>query len=508
MEERIVIDLEKYLDDVENEETKKEKVKINTKFLIDKDRTFSDICKDIVIGVDEDRIKQALKYIETLHRDEEGIVFLAQKIKNGGEEFKQKAFRYNAIVAAIKNGTTNGDVGISGYGIDFNKDTYISVNSFYKHRRLTDNIKEIKAIQLEYDNHSSGFEMTDAIFNCVINLLEMDYLGIKVPYPTLIVRTGRGMQLIWRLDNCHDKRLQQKVAKSLFEELKEFDLFGLEMDAQVLDLARVFRLPGTMHTMTQSITEIYSNTGEIFELEDIIYGYCPELVDEEKNTMESKRKYTVKKTDRKVKYTDKHWNYYVLNSKRVEDLESLFKLRDGRFERCRNFFMHLYCYHLALVTQNKDYTMEKALEIDSKFSAQCDGSLGRNHVKHIINSTFEKAKRLLESKNKKDYNLKDVYRYTNDRIIDMLKITVEEQKKMKTIRSKEIYKGIHRKDCLNNYYKKRYEKIKNGEIVTKTSKIEDEVFKVKNLKGQGFKNKDIALALNISLSTVKRRLSN
>lgn len=434
MEKITVIDLEKYQEDT-LKKLSKDTFKKKIGFLINEDRESCDIKNDLLVGCDTWRINQALEYLKTLHNNDSNkdIIFLAQKI-NG--KFSQKAFRYNAIYSALMHGTSCGDVGISAYGIDFNKDTYMSLNSFYREKRGSD-YANINCIQLEYDNHEVGFKMTDEIFNSVIALLDMDYFDIKVPYPTMIVRTGRGIQFIWKLDNCKNKRLQQKVARSMFKELQEFKLYGLEMDATALDLARIFRVPGTMHTITKNITEIYSNTGEIFELEDIMYGYYPELVDEEQNIKTEKRKYTFNK-ERKVKYTTSHWNYNILNKRRCEDLELLFSLRNGCFKKCRNYFMHLYCYHLALAGNSKEYILSKAIKLDNGFSLECYGSLGENDIKHIINSVYEKANKLLSATNKKDYELQDVYRYTNKRIIELFGITIEEQKQMSTIRSKDI----------------------------------------------------------------------
>ena len=98
----------------------------------------------------------------------------------------------------------------------------------------------------------------------------------------------------------------------------------------------------------------------------------------------------------------------------------------------------------------------------------------------------------------KDQN-KD-YKYKNDTLINLLEISEEEQKEMKTIISKEEYK--RRKRLRNN---KSYEKVLNSKgKLSEKEKISQRREKIKDLLAKGLKQKDICLTLDISKRTYLR----
>ena len=110
----------------------------------------------------------------------------------------------------------------------------------------------------------------------------------------------------------------------------------------------------------------------------------------------------------------------------------------------------------------------------------------------------------------KDQN-KD-YKYKNETLINLLEISDIEQKEMLTIISKEEYKRRN-----NEYNKKKYNseiakekyrnQLKNEGKLPKKEQIELKMKKIKSLRTQGFKNKEISQELNITPKTLERYIS-
>ncbi|MBU5323576.1 LuxR C-terminal-related transcriptional regulator [Sarcina ventriculi] len=111
----------------------------------------------------------------------------------------------------------------------------------------------------------------------------------------------------------------------------------------------------------------------------------------------------------------------------------------------------------------------------------------------------------------KDQN-KD-YKYKNETLINLLEITEEEQKEMKTIISKDEYKRRDRE-----YQKKKYDsekakieyknKLRKEGKLTKKEELELRKKKIKSLREKGFKNKAISQKLNITQKTLERYITN
>ena len=96
------------------------------------------------------------------------------------------------------------------------------------------------------------------------------------------------------------------------------------------------------------------------------------------------------------------------------------------------------------------------------------------------------------------------YKYKNETLINLLEITEEEQKEMKTIISDEEYK-IRKRLRDREYQKKKYdESLKIEGKLTEKEKISQRRIKIKDLLREGLKQKDICLQLDISKDTYLR----
>lgn len=116
-------------------------------------------------------------------------------------------------------------------------DTYLSVNEFYGWRR-TDLLKSLRAcyVDLDLNRLTTQSDLDEA--------LDVLYTK-KMPSPSLVVFTGRGLHLYWLLKPTPASALPvwQIVENALVDSLKDF-----YADTRARDCARVLRLVGTVNS--------------------------------------------------------------------------------------------------------------------------------------------------------------------------------------------------------------------------------------------------------------------
>ena len=110
----------------------------------------------------------------------------------------------------------------------------------------------------------------------------------------------------------------------------------------------------------------------------------------------------------------------------------------------------------------------------------------------------------------KDQN-KD-YKYRNETLINLLEISDIEQKEMLTIISKDEYRRRKRERNNKAYNseeaKEKYKnQLKQDGKLTKKEQIELQREKIKSLREEGFKNKEISQKLNIVQKTLERHIT-
>ena len=100
-----------------------------------------------------------------------------------------------------------------------------------------------------------------------------------------------------------------------------------------------------------------------------------------------------------------------------------------------------------------------------------------------------------DTRSAEKYYAEKKYKYSNDRLIEMLEITEQEQRKLKTIIStKEKYRR-------NN--ERRTPRNENG-LTKREQQKQDLIKSVKDLKIQGLTQKEVAEKLEKGIATIKR----
>ncbi|MEG0022384.1 MAG: DNA-binding response regulator [Bacilli bacterium] len=394
-------------------------------------------------------------YINAIHGNSKGWITKAEISKG---VFKQWHYKLNQLL-----------------DIDFNQENiYISLNTFYKTYRRIENLKELNCIHMDLDTYKTKFTKTQILMN-----LDDNYFGKKMPIPNLIIDSGRGLYLIWLIEPVPYMALPlwKAIEEHMYKELKEFGA-----DRMALDPTRVLRVPGSINSKSNTMVKILETNEYVHKLREIQEEYLPEIPKKEKGKATAPKK---KGRPKKVVYIFNERSLYLA---RITDIVRLCELRSYDIEGEREMILFLYRYYLNYFFEDEQKALNDTLELNMMFIKPLP-------INEATKAT-ESAEKVYKEKNKD-------YKYKNETLIELLQITEEEQKHMITIISKYEYKIRHREREKNRYANK----LKVEGKMTKKEELNLLREKIKVLREQGLKNKDIAELLNIPLKTLKRHIT-
>lgn len=393
-------------------------------------------------------------------------------------------------------------------------DVYDSVNEFSTAKRSESTIKKLNYLYCDIDCHKGMFNEW-----LTLEVLRADYFGSKVPYPSIINNSGRGLHLFWTLENegaeslAKWKVLQQVILNNLASISEETNC---SVDFRCIDPSRVLRTVDTFNTKSKTLCRLIEKTNLTYTLDDILECFYDVKLDDlkpfnsnpKKDTGNDKKTLTGAKNalnergewkDLKVKRTNgivSVFNAYSLLTCRATDFRKLLELRGGDMEGMRDEFLTMYAW--TVISKKDDLEkLERELQgLNSLFKAP----LKDKEVSYKARYIFERFnKEVIKGADTSQFTEFDRYWYKNTTIIKRLEITPKEQKEMLTIISKEE-KNERDKDR-----KKKNRRNENGLTKRGQSKA-DKVDQVKELKRLGYKQKEIAEMLNMSKGTVSKYL--
>lgn len=122
------------------------------------------------------------------------------------------------------------------------------MNTFYRTLRRIDTIKELTCNYIDLDTYNTKFTNDQILMN-----LNDNYFGKKIPTPNLIVKSVRGLNLIWSIEPVPYMALPlwKAIQEYLYKELKEFGA-----DRKTLDPTRILRVPGSINSKNGTRVEI------------------------------------------------------------------------------------------------------------------------------------------------------------------------------------------------------------------------------------------------------------
>ena len=171
-------------------------------------------------------------------------------------------------------------------------DCWMSQNGFHKWgtRKIKD-IGQLVTLFTDLDCYKLNITPDEAI------KMSYEYVGAnKIPRPSMIIKSGKGVQLIWRInpETAYALPVWQGVEDWLIKVLKPAGA-----DEQVKDAARVLRVAGTFNKKNNALVEIEYDSNEIYSLTDICKQYIlPNLPPESEPKPPQKPKHTKPTTNK------------------------------------------------------------------------------------------------------------------------------------------------------------------------------------------------------------------
>lgn len=364
-------------------------------------------------------------------------------------------------------------------------DFFITPNTFYKPYRQVNNIRQFRALFMDLDTGEDDKQFA------AYKVFELSEEGL-IPKPTMIVDSGRGIHVYWRIKNAPYQALNtwQELQDLFYTKLKP-----LGADIRATDGARILRLPNTINSRNNVECRVMWQNNEA---EYSMYDLREEYLHEKYKKSIAK----INKTDRKI-VTNAFFNSYSLHITRAEDLETLVKLRNGNMNGNRNMALHCYAYWKGIYIRD----IEKLTEIVEEFNNSFTNPLKDSEVRAVLRCIPKAIDKFLEYEqgircglNKrvtKGMRDKGGYWYKNETLIERLDITEQEQRKLKTIIGTRV--KYDRKNEKRNKARRNEEGLTPKQVELKELKI-----KVLELRDQGLSMQQIANKLNINKTKVVR----
>nr|WP_302661089.1 hypothetical protein [uncultured Clostridium sp.] len=387
------------------------------------------------------------------------------------------------------------------------EDMYASVNSFYSPVGcISSKTKKLNALFIDLDYYNVK-QLKGLNAEEVIQVLrkEVDY-----PEPSIYIDSGNGLYLMWLLNNTYATTSSRAYWRKIEETLiRVFEPYGA--DTKVKDPARVLRIPGTINSKTGRMARVilpgifdddiisYSESPPRFELREIAEYFWGDKKETIKCEFKKKPKINNLKSIKTL---------LTLNYNRALDLERLVELR-GNLEGSREYILFLYRLHLLYANIKPQEALELTLRLNSKLTSP----LSDKEVIRATRSAETNAEVLnrLKSNYKEEYGALNAYLsnngayiYQTSTLIKDLKILIPEQKDMLVLIGSEVKK--QRKSIRNaKAYKQKLEAQGKKSKKEELQIIRD---KIKNLRLEGFANKEIMRMLGItSTTTFERHIS-
>jgi len=354
---------------------------------------------------------------------------------------------------------------------------YVSVNSFFIPKRNNSNARQINAFYVDLDHYKEFLSQEDV-------LAAIDFLvkTERLPEPTMIIDSGRGLYAMWLIESVPAKfksvqKLYSHIEKYLIDVLKDYG-----SDPQASDIARVLKAPSTYHHVTGKMVEVLQYNANHYTMRFMQQWFNDSAMTDYDEQKIAERKVKNKPKTKRLQYL---YNFYSLAIARSEDLTKLCEMRCYEMSGYRNTLLHMYAYQMFLIHNNYHIVRSKVADLNNNLT---DPILTADLVA-IIRTCLRAYEEHREDPTKG-------YNYKTETIVNKLSITLDEQRQMKTLISKEV--KYERKNI-----KRQEDRRKDGLTARERAKQEVKL-KVQELKKNGLKQSEIVIELGISLSTVKR----
>jgi transcriptional regulator with XRE-family HTH domain len=382
-------------------------------------------------------IDTGVKEAQLLHPGQFGYFALFRKPQSGRGRPSQRMYQMAQLEAVVQ-------------AMQRQPDAYLSQASFVTTSRRETFLHEIRSVFVDLDCYTLGLEPDDAFLAKVID--QADLVGI--PAPSYVVRSGRGLYAKWLFS--------QPVGASYLPRWKALQASILSVyrklgaDLKVRDSSRVLRIIGSTNSKSAgSEVEAIYNSGEIFDFEALCtqvgsvdlggFGLANERVLE--RTLSRIKRAVHEGTEVSAEAAIEHLTFYAqsrepillarhtaqgLNWRRFLDMRDLAQQRGGIPEGSRDmfhFWMMSFLAHSEIISVENFFN--EARELSKAMSSRGFDPINDGYLQTL----YQKVKQRSAGQKVEFRGVKydPVYTPSNDYLIEVLCITDEEMRSLRTI---------------------------------------------------------------------------
>jgi hypothetical protein len=423
-------------------------------------------------------IEQARGHVLFHHHDADGYITVAKRQKDG--HFKQYHYRIDELTEKLSEW--------------IGEDVYFSQNTFFIPFRRIENIRQLRSLYIDIDFYNVDWLKGLKPFQ-VLEQLKMDEFNKSVPEPNIVIFSGNGIVLIWLLEPVPSQALPlwDAVQRYLHGQLQSYGA-----DSKALDATRVSRVAGTINSKNGATVSAEFLKDERYILREIQRDYLPELNDADKP---KKRKGRPSKI---VQLFNIHRLYYA----RLMDLIKLIELRNYDVVGYREIILFLYRYWSCCYTGDTEKALQDALDINAMFTVP----LPKNEVIRATKSAEKMFYKTMDEKEREEAKKRGYpdagYNYSNDKLIELLDITEEEQRHLSTIIGANEKRRRTRERVREHMREKRGSVSREEYLEQQKEKLEDKLWQVRKARElmPNASVRELAEYLKMPKSTVGRLL--
>lgn len=445
--------------------------------------------------VDANRTSDAETEIELVHKN--GFIVLAIGEPTGKDRYNWHQWGYK------KEQITNVLLqNILGY----NYNTYLSLNSFKSPRKTISNLYSLNALWSDIDYYKVP-KYKNKTHDEMITIISKNKLIKKIP-PSLWIYSGRGIYPVWLIEDAYAKAclpIWNKLMDAIHQELVRYGA-----DPSATEASHVLRLAGSNNTKTNNKSKLVKDIFNFNPKRYTLTQLSDEILYELKYTKEEwaliLKKKKKNKKEKKACVVKSLYNIHSLNYARMQDIEKLIELRDGKCKGTRELMIFLYRYWANCYHKSDETALQEALEINAMFNEP----LSETEVIKATKNAADAAE-LWELKLNEYYALEKkplvkkffyedksgAYVYSNKKLISLLNVTQEEMRELLTIFNYE--EKLRRK----NEKRRADRRNENGLTSREQSKM-DRIYVILELESKGLNQSKIAKEIGISRQAVSK----
>lgn len=391
---------------------------------------------------------------------------------------------------------------------------YTSMNSFFKPNRESENVKRLNALYVDLDCYKLGLSKESVLYDLYEN-----YFDTLFPVPTFIIDSGRGLYLIWKINE--DRNALPRWNKVMNYIIDTFKPLGA--DCVCKDTSRILRVPFTYNSKSNTTVTIIDFFDKQYTLHELIREYDIKNIKKSKSLNQNTWS---KPTGKMIKYAkvlaeqngqdlpnlesyedtfsfiakfkdstkpvSKKSNVIYFNTNnlkpvllgRCKDIEILFSIRKN--DNRRELGLFLYRMWLCEATGDFSYALEQTLLLNSNMAYP-------HEEKYVIERT-KSAEKIVEKGKSYKYKLADI-------VNDLLEITDDEMNHLQYLTTSP---STHKERRKKNNRKAYLNKLEKEGKQTKAKDILERRKSIAILIVKGMDKKAICVKLEVSTRTYER----